>query len=204
MDQSLRVAFLGFLPWTDEARQVRVVENPAGLAAARAAAVLAERGLPAIFVPMAVSSEGIQQALAAIRAFDAPIVVALGQTRTEPRIERYGRVPGAFAPAGQGEAQPWELAPDADELARMLGRVRVPGAGTAPVRASDDAGAYFCDHLCVELVRESRASRRAARFLHVTAIDGCEDPVREARVAEYTAQALAIAEYLRARANANA
>lgn len=180
---------LGFLPWVDEARGRDVKENPSALAAETCARRLLEEGWLARFVPVAVSAEGIDQATAAVRAFEAEIIVALGQTATEPRVERWGRVPGAWAPTTSGEAAPWLLTPGAEALVARLNGAAFTAAATEPFRASDDAGAYFCDHLCVELVRDARARGSRAVFLHVTAIDRCLPEERAARLAQYAVQA---------------
>jgi len=190
------IALLGFVPWSDPDRGVAALENPAALAAERCARALVEEGFPATFVPIRVSAEGIGQAMEAIRRLQSTIVVALGQTSTEPRVERFGHVPGAWAPPTPGEQAPWLLAPDADDLAEALNGLSEVAAETLPCRASEDAGGYFCDHLCVELVRESRRRPVRARFLHVTAIDGCSPEVREARLRQYARQTRAVVDWL--------
>lgn len=196
MAESKRIALLGFLPWSDPARQIAVRENPSAIVANRCALELAESGLAAAFVPVAVSGEGIQQALEMVRLLDSEIIVALGQTPTEPRVERFGRAPGVWSPRVDGEEAPWLLASDAEELAVELNRSVDPAAQLQPFRASDDAGAYFCDHLCVELARDARVRGTQARFLHITAVDGCPSDVREARLRQYTRQARATVEWL--------
>lgn len=187
-----RVALLGFLPWTDPAREVAVQLNPSAVAAERCALAIG-----AAFVPVGVSGDGIAAAMKQVAALDADLIVAMGQTPTGPRVERLGRVPGKWSPAVEGEQQPWLLAPDAADLAVYLNGLSDPLADTAPFVASDDAGGYFCDHLCVELVRESRCRSIRARFLHVTAVDACTPDVREARISQYARQMEATVEWLR-------
>lgn len=196
MAESQSIAILGFMPWADPARQIAVRENPSAIVADLCARELAASGLPAAFVPVEVSGDGITKAMEMVRLLGAQIVVALGQTPTEPRVERLGRVPGLWAPAAESEVAPWSLAPDADELVIELNRLQEPAAELKPFRASDDAGAYFCDHLCVELVRDARVRGTKARFLHITAVDGCPPDVREARLLQYTRQARATVEWL--------
>lgn len=191
------IVLLGFLPWTDPDRKVSVRENPAALAAERAAWQLAARGLVTTFVPVAVSGDGITRALARARSWEPQLMVAVGQAPTGPRIERFGRVPGAWSPRREGEESPWLLAPDADALAARLNELRDPAAETEPFVASDDAGAYFCDHLCVELVREGRRRPVPMRFLHVTAIDACTPEIRAARLSLYVRQIIATVDWLR-------
>jgi pyrrolidone-carboxylate peptidase len=69
-------------------------------------------------------------------------------------------------------------------------------AATEPFVMSEDAGRYFCDHLCVELVRESRLRPLQARFLHVTAIDDCPPEVQEARLQLYAKQVRVAVDWL--------
>jgi hypothetical protein len=71
-----------------------------------------------------------------------------------------------------------------------------PDAMVESFTASEDAGGYFCDHLCVELARESRRRPIRARFLHVTAVDGCSPAVRAARLRQYGRQIRATVEWL--------
>lgn len=191
-----RIALLGFLPWVDPARDRNVRENPSAIAADLCALQLAEEAWAAAFVPVPVSGEGITQAMETVRLLESDVVVALGQTGTEPRVERQGLVAGAWSPASAGELQPWLLAPDAEALAARLNELTIPEAETAPFRASENAGGYFCDHLCVELARELRRRPLRARFLHVTAIDGCLPEVRDARLRQYVRQARATVEWL--------
>ena len=191
-----RVALLGFLPWSDPARSAVVRENPAALAAERCARALADEGRPAEFVPVSVSAEGIAGAIQSIRRSQSNVVVALGQTKTAPRVERFGKVPGVWAPALAGEESPWLLATDAADLASVLNELREPESGTLPFTVSEDAGAYYCDHLCVESARETRLRPLRARFLHVTEIDGCTPEVREARLRQYARQARAAVDWL--------
>ncbi len=187
---------MGFLPWREPERNRDVRENPAAIAANRSAVQLAEAGLDAVFVPVPVSGVGITQAMERVRLLRAEVVVAVGQTPTAPRVEQFGRVPGAWAPVEPGEVEPWPLAPDAAALAAALNALQDPAAETEPFTASDDAGGYYCDHLCVELVREVRRRPMRARFLHVTEIDSCTRSVREARLALYTRQIRAVVELL--------
>lgn len=191
-----RIALLGFRPWTDPARQIAVAENPAALAAEACARSLIGDGRLAAFVPVEVSGDGISSAMRAVETFGASVVVALGQTPGEPRVERFGRVPGAWAPAQDAESTPWLLAPDADVLALRLEALHDPASETGAFRPSDDAGAYFCDHLCVELVRDARRRGTRARFLHVTSVDGCVPAVRDARIGQYALQARVVVEWL--------
>lgn len=187
-----RVAFLGFLPWVDERRAIEVRRNPSILAATRAAELW---GQGASVIGVEVSIDGIVSALEKVRGVDARIVVAAGQTPTEPRIERFGRVPMALSSAVLADG-PWLLAPDVEELVALVNRESMPEAALAPFRGSDDAGAYFCDHLCVELARLQAMDRVRARFLHVTAIDGVESDVAAARVEQYARQLVAVARHL--------
>lgn len=195
-----RIALLGFLPWVDAARDVAVAINPAELAARACADLLRGDGHDATFVPVPVSAEGIEAAVAQVRDLEAAVVVALGRTPTGPRVERWGRVPGAWRPQVLDEDAPWLLAPDATALAARLATIVEPGANTEPFVASDDAGAYYCDHLCVELVRDARQRGTRARFLHVTGVDGCSPEQREARLRQYTRQARATVDWLLASA----
>jgi hypothetical protein len=196
LNEPRRIALLGFLPWNDPGRNVAVRENPAAITAERCARALAQDGHSATFVPVPVSGDGIRRALEAARLLDAEIIVALGQTPTEPRVERVGRVAGSWSPAVVGETTPWTLAPDADELVARLNSLADPAAQLQPFRASDDAGAYFCDHLCVELARDARVRPVSSRFLHLTAIDDCAAEVKAARLGQYARQARAVVEWL--------
>jgi pyrrolidone-carboxylate peptidase len=108
-------------------------------------------------------------------------------------------VPSVLAPADAGEDAPWLLAPDAEAIVGFVNEHAVAAAGTAPFAVSEDAGGYYCDHLCVELARLSRRTGAEARFLHVTAIDGCDAAVREARLGQYARQVAAVARYLEGR-----
>lgn len=193
-----RIVLLGFLPWRDEARGVDVRENPAFVAATEAAVLLRLAGADAhaVGVEVEVSSGGVLAAVVEAERLGACVVVAAGQTQTEPRVERWGRVPAAVAPAAAGEATPWLLAPDAEALAGLVDAHAVAGAGTEPCLASDDAGGSFCDQLCVELVRLGRRLPVRARFVHLTAVDGCPTAVRDARVVQYARQLAAVARYL--------
>jgi pyrrolidone-carboxylate peptidase len=196
MSSDPRILLLGFAPWVDEARGLAVVENPSQLAVQRAASLLADAGVAACARAVEVSDEGVLAAVAEADRLEADVVVALGQTPTEPRVERFGRVPSRLRPAQEGECSPWLLASDADELAALLDSHVDDTAGLEPWRVSEDAGAYFCDHLCVELARLSRRSGATTRFLHVTAIDGCPPDVREARIALYARQVAVLAGHL--------
>jgi hypothetical protein len=111
-------------------------------------------------------------------------------------VERQGLVPGDWAPAAPDEPTPWLLAPDAEALAAELSQLSIAEAGTPPFEASDDAGGYYCDHLCVELVRELRRRPLQARFLHVPAIDGCTPEVKDARIRQYVLQIRATVDWL--------
>ncbi len=188
----MTTALLGFLPWADAARGVDVRENPSILAVERASALVPG----AVPIGVTVSHEGVLEAVRRAEQLGARVVVAVGQTPTGPRLERCGRVPSVLAPARAGEGAPWLLAPDAEALVRFLNAHAVVEAGTAPFAVSDDAGGYYCDHLCVELARLSRRTGAEARFLHVTAIDGCDASVREARLEQYARQVAAVARYL--------
>lgn len=194
-----RVALLGFLPWVDAARRLAVLENPAALAAEAAARRLTDAGVEALFLPLEVSESGITSALAAVRAFAPALVVGVGQHRDACRVERSGRVPGAWAPHRSGESAPWPLVTDADALAAHLSTLADPAAATGPFLPSDDPGAYFCDHLCVELARDARRRGTGACFLHVAAIDGCPASVRAARLEQYTRQLVAAVRWLSSR-----
>lgn len=191
-----RIALLGFLPWVDAAREVSVVINPAERAARACADLLVRDGHDAVFVPVPVSGDGIDAALARVRELAASVVVALGRTSTGPRVERWGRVAGAWRPGLGDEEAPWLLAPDATALAAHLATLVEPGANTEPFAASDDAGAYYCDHLCVELVRDARRRGTRSRFLHVTGVDDCPPEQREARLRQYARQARATVDWL--------
>jgi pyrrolidone-carboxylate peptidase len=194
-----RIALLGFLPWVDVARDRNVRENPSAIAAELCARELAGEGRAATFVPVAVSGEGINEAMEVVRLLSADVVVALGQTGARdptPRVETQGIVPGAWAPASEDEPKPWPLAPDAEVLVAKLNELTIAEAETAPFRTSDDPGGYFCDHLCVELVREARRRPLQARFLHVTPIDGCSPEVRDGRIRQYVRQTRATVEWL--------
>lgn len=182
------ISLLGFLPWDDAERGISVALNPAQLAASRCASEFATEGVDATFVPVEVSNQGIARAMQRVQSLSSTIVVALGRTPNGPRVERWGRVPSALSPARSAEETPWLLAPDADELAAHLSTFAEPEANTEAFVASDDAGAYFCDHLCVELVRDARARGSLTRFLHVSGIDGLADAVQEARIRQYVRQ----------------
>lgn len=188
------VLVMGFLPWTDEARGIRVAENPAALTAHAVSLRLQSESVAAAFVPVHVSAEGIQQAMQAVRESGAPLVVALGQTRRTPTVERMGRVPGDWAPAEPGEPQPWLLVPNPGGLVDELNQLIDPAALTEPFTVSDDAGGYFCDHLCVELARDSRKRGSRALFLHLSPTEGLPADVRDARLAQYERQVLRAAE----------
>lgn len=182
------IALLGFLPWTDPSRDIAVRVNPSALAAEACAKALARDGFRVTFVPVAVSEEGIERARTALERENPSVIVAVGQTKGAPRVERWGRVPMASAPPRPDEPTPWLLAPDADELASALAAIDDPEAGLLPFTASEDAGGYFCDNLCVELARHGRKTKARARFLHVTAIDDVTGPVAAARVRLYERQ----------------
>lgn len=179
------IALLGFLPWTDPSRGIAVRRNPSAMAAEACTGRLAQKGFRVAFVPVAVSDEGVRKARFVIDFLKPKVVVALGQTKGAPRVERWGRVPGAWAPALADEPQPWLLAPDAEDLAALLRTIDDEAAQLEPFAVSDDAGAYFCDNLVVELARWSRSTGRRARFLHVTAIDDAHPSVAEARLRLY-------------------
>lgn len=195
----MSIALLGFLPWTDLAREIAVDVNPSALAAESCATALGRDGFRVSFVPVAVSSEGIIRAREMLDRLEPSIVVALGQTPGGPRVERWGRVPGAWAPAHPDEVAPWLLAPDAEELATALAAIHDEAAQLEPFRPSEDAGAYFCDHLCVELARWMRVTGGQARFLHVTSIDGLPAHVRAARLRIYERQIAATVTWLSSR-----
>lgn len=190
------IAILGFLPWQDAEKRIVVTTNPAQLAASRCADELVFEGFQATFIPVDVSGDGIAQAMRRVRELSSSVVVALGRTSTGPRVERWGRKPGAWNPRSPEEEEPWLLAPDADELAAHLTTFADPAAETGAFVASDDAGAYFCDHLCVELVRDARTRGSRARFLHLPGVDGLANPVREARIGQYARQARATVDWL--------
>jgi len=194
------IALLGFLPWTDPSRGIAVQTNPAALAAEACTGRLAEKGYRVAFVPVVVSDEGVRKARETVDAMDPKVVVAVGQTKGGPRVERWGRVPGAGSPALPDEEQPWLLAPDAEELAALLRTIDAEGAELEPFAVSDDAGGYFCDNLVVELARWSRRTGRDARFLHVTAIDLSPPDVAQARLRSYECHIEATALWLLSRA----
>ncbi|MFM2153018.1 MAG: hypothetical protein RL199_1453 [Pseudomonadota bacterium] len=185
---TLRVLLLGFAPWTDESRGIAVAENPAQLAATEAARRLVSEGLRAEALAVEVSAAGVVAAIDEAERRGAGLVIALGQTPTEPRVERWGRVPSPLRPATGDDPGPWLLAPDADVLALLLSQEVDDAAVLEPWRTSDDAGAYYCDQLCVELARLARRTGAVTRFLHVTAVDGCTPEVRDARVVLYARQ----------------
>jgi hypothetical protein len=201
-----RVALLGFLPWTDDARAIAVRENPAALAAARAAATLARspQVTDARAHAIEVSAAGVDGARAFLADFAPRATVALGQTRDALRVERQGVVPGAWTRRVASEG-PFPLLIDggdaeddaglAEALAARLAPLVDPQL-TPPLVVSDDPGGYYCDHLCVELSLDARARGARAAFLHVPAIDGCEPALREARLALYARLAVATAEWL--------
>lgn len=193
------IALFGFLPWTDPSRKIHVSVNPSALAAEACARALARDGFRVSFLPIAVSAEGVEGARRALDRMQPSIAIAVGQTPGGPRVERYGRVPGPWAPAHAEEVTPWLLAPDADELARALADIDDPAAELEPFHPSDDAGAYFCDHLCVELARWSRETGGQSRFLHVTAIEGVPARVGMARVQVYERQIAATVTWLLSR-----
>lgn len=186
---------LGFLPWTDPAREIQVTENPAALAAEAASRRLVEAGWQAGFVPVEVSPEGITAAMARVAAWAPPLVLAVGQTRRTARVERMGRVPGAWAPAAEGEPQPWWLVASPEPLIERLNRLLEPRGETEPFTASDDPGGYYCDHLCVELSRDARRRGSRAIFLHVPPIADLAAEVRAARLLQYERQLVAAAEW---------
>lgn len=179
------VALLGFLPWTDPSRGIAVRVNPSALAAEASMARLVRKGYRVAFVPVSVSDEGVRKARQTLDSMAPEVVVAVGQTKGAPRVERWGRVPGRWAAASPDEPRPWLLAPDADELSALLRTIDDEAAALEPFAASDDAGGYFCDNLVVELARWSRVTGNAARFLHVTAIDESPPEVAEARLRLY-------------------
>ena len=196
MAKTHRIALMGFLPWTDPQRGIAVQENPAAVVAEACARELSRDGLDCAFVPVPVSDEGILGATTIVRTLGADIIVALGQTSTEPRVETLGRVPCSSAPVCAGETSPWTLATDADQLVPLLNALAEPTANAAPFRTSDDAGGYFCDHLCVELARDATTRGTRARFVHITATDGVPSDVRAARLRQYQRQARATVEWL--------
>jgi pyrrolidone-carboxylate peptidase len=197
---STRVLLLGFAPWSDETRGIVVAENPARLAAAQSARLLVADGLEAEALAVEVSAAGVVAAVDEAERRGAGLVLALGQTPAGPRVERWGRVPSPLRPATGDDAGPWLLAPDADALVELLEGCADDAALLEPWRVSDDAGAYYCDQLCVELARLARRTGAVTRFLHVTAIDGCTADVREARVALYARQVSRLVAHLTARA----
>ncbi len=197
-----KIALLGFLPWTDAARGVAVRENPALLASLRAARALRRQGFEVACLAVPVSDEGVVDAVRAAERLEAGVVIGCGQTLTAPRVERFGRAPSRLAPPTPGEEPPWLLAPDATALARMLQRHALPEARLEPMRVSDDAGGYYCDHLCVELARLSRRRPVRARFLHLTAIDGCAPALRSARLEQYAHQLVVLVRHLARRRKA--
>jgi pyrrolidone-carboxylate peptidase len=194
-----RVVVLGFLPWTDPARGVGARDNPAALAAERAAQLLARDGFDARFFGVPVSSEGIAAVVEGVVAFDPGVSVALGQGRETPRVERRGVVPGAWT-SHDATKGTFVIVQDADSLAAHLSTLVDPDAETGPFESSDDPGGYFCDHLCVELAVDARTRGAHAAFLHVPPIDHAGARVREARVAQYARQAAAAVTWLVRRA----
>lgn len=190
------IALLGFLPWMDVERGIAVPINPAERAAALCVEGLVQDGKEAVFIPVEVSAQGIGTAMELLRRHAPTVVVALGRTPTAPRVERWGRVPLSELPLKPGEEAPWLLAPDAEELALHLASLDESEAEVASFSVSDDAGAYFCDHLCVELARDARARGTQARFLHVPGVEGCSQQVSDARVGLYVRQARAAVEWL--------
>ena len=196
MTSDVRILLLGFAPWTDASRGVAVGRNPAQLAAHHARRLLSDRGSNVDALSVEVSDEGVLAAADEVERRGANVVVALGQTPTEPRVERFGRVASRLRPQAAAEDSPWLLAPDADELAALLASHVDAEAALEPWRASDDAGAYYCDHLGVELARLARRTGATTRFLHVTAIDGCPSAVQEARVALYARQVTSLVDHL--------
>lgn len=185
---TVKLALLGFLPWKDPARAIAVDVNPSALAAEASARAFERSGVLARFFPIEVSERGIRGAQAFLERERPTIAVAVGQTRGAPRVERFGRVPGAWATLQPSESAPWLLAPDAEGLARHLSVFREEAALLEPFSASDDAGGYYCDHLCVEMARWSRDTGSPARFLHVTAIDGLSPETAAARLRVYERQ----------------
>lgn len=196
-----RVALLGFLPWIDEARGIRVGENPSALVAEAVAGQLAADGLDARFIPVGVSESGIRSAMAELVAFAPDQAIALGQTRPtmHPRVERAGQVPGEWAPSAEDERRPWTLAPDAEALSAVLNELLDPLAQTGAFAASDDPGGYYCDHLCVELARDARRRGSGALFLHISPVDAVSPAVRDARLSQFTRQTLRAVEWCLAR-----
>ena len=149
---------------------------------------LERAGVAARAFGVEVSGEGIDAAMRELCAFDPIVSVALGQTPSEPRVERAGVVPGAWTGRDRS-AGPFVLWPDAEGLAMRLNAIADPRAHVAPFSASDDPGAYFCDNLCVELAIDAAVRRSRATFLHVTAIDGVSSELRAARIDQYARQA---------------
>jgi hypothetical protein len=191
-----RIILRGFLPWRDPDRQVVVTLNPAAVVAERVARALSATGADAEAIAMAVSADGIRDAMSRVTASSPSVVVGLGHTPTEPRVERAGRVPGAWARAADGEETPWLLGNDAGAIVRELNQYSDPAARLEPFRESDDPGGYYCDHLCVELSRDARRRGSLARFLHLTGVDRCSPAVREARLRQYERQVRAVLEWL--------
>lgn len=190
-----RVVVLGFLPWSDPSRGVGARENPAALAAERAARLLARDGFEARFLGVPVTSAGIAAVVEGVVAFDPAVSVALGQGRATPRVERRGVVPGAWS-THDAAAGTFVLVQDAEALAAHLSTLVDPEAETGPFEPSDDPGGYFCDHLCVELAVDARTRGAHAAFLHVPPIDDAGERVRVARVAQYARQAAAAVAWL--------
>lgn len=189
-----RVVVLGFLPWTDPAHGVGARDNPAALAAERAAQLLAHDGFEARFFGVPVSGEGIAAVVEGVVAFDPCVSVALGQGRATPRVERRGVVPGAWSMHTANGT--FMLVQDAEGLAAHLSTLVDPDAETGPFESSDDPGGYFCDHLCVELAVDARTRGAHAAFLHVPPIDDAGERMREARIAQYARQAAAAVAWL--------
>lgn len=191
----MQVMLLGFRPWVDSSCGIAVLENPSELVAKSVFLRLLEEGVAAGFCSVEVSAEGIEAAMSEVRISGASVVVALGQTRGAPRVERMGRVPGEWTPARAGEPQPWMLIPNPSGLLEELNTHTDPIANTGPFTISDDAGGYFCDHLCVELARDSRIRGNRALFLHLSAIQDLPPLVRQARLSQYEAQVFAAVEW---------
>lgn len=188
------VVVTGFLPWVDPGRDLDVRENPAILSAISAVERLRAEGLRAVALGVEVTANGIRETIRRIEQLAPSVVVSLGQGRETSRVERFGRVPGAWTETA--EDGPWPLPSDAARVLSAVNACVDPAALTGPFVVSDDPGAYFCDHLCVELVRASRRCGFRATFLHVPPIDGVSGAIRSARLAQYSAQAAAAARVL--------
>lgn len=169
MTTSARVLLTGFEPFGGDPH------NPSIVAARDAAALLAQRGVPARAVELPCTFAGSGPALlAALEEARPEVVVAVGLAggTERVRLERVAvNIQDARIPDNAG-AQPVDLPVRADGPAAHLGTLlvkralaRVRAAGV-PAELSLSAGTFVCNHVMYALLDAPGAARRAG-FVHV-------------------------------------